>query len=82
MIEILEQKGTADGWEVKVKVDDLDFTVTVDRKYWEELTEGEELIRRSFEFLLKNEPKESILRRFNLKDIEHYFPNYPNEIKS
>lgn len=99
MIKILEQKDIENGWEVKVKIDDLDFTVTVDREYWLTLgrVEGEtggeeeidpstrlrvkELVRRSFEFLLKNEPKESILRQFNLREIENYFPNYRNEIK-
>jgi hypothetical protein len=36
----------------------------------------EELVRRSFEFLLKREPKDSILRRFDLSVIQQYFPEY------
>jgi hypothetical protein len=36
----------------------------------------EELIEASFEFLLEREPKESILRRFELPIIERYFPEY------
>lgn len=40
----------------------------------------EELIRRSFEFLLEHEPKESILTRFDLRDISRYFPDYEAEI--
>jgi hypothetical protein len=36
----------------------------------------EELIRRSFEFLLAREPKESILRSFDLSVIRRYFPEY------
>ena len=36
----------------------------------------EELLRASFEFLLEREPKESILRRFELPVIERYFPDY------
>jgi len=40
-----------------------------------------ELVRRSFEFLLENEPKESILARFDLTVIERYFPNFEREIK-
>jgi hypothetical protein len=40
-----------------------------------------ELVRRSFEFLLENEPKESILARFDLTVISRYFPNFENEMK-
>jgi hypothetical protein len=40
----------------------------------------EELLEASFEFLLEREPKESILRRFELPTIEHYFPEYPARI--
>jgi len=41
-----------------------------------------ELMSKSFEFLLKQEPKESILPKFNLKSISTYFPKYPLEIKN
>lgn len=41
----------------------------------------EELVRRSFEFLLEREPKESILSRFDLPVIGRYFPEYEREIK-
>lgn len=41
----------------------------------------ERLVEASFEFLLEREPKESILRSFNLSDIEHYFPEYPKQIR-
>jgi hypothetical protein len=43
--------------------------------------EPEELIRRSFEFLLEREPKESILSRFDLPVIARYFPEYEREIR-
>ena len=43
--------------------------------------EPEELIRKSFEFLLEHEPKESILSRFDLTVISRYFPEYEGEIK-
>ena len=36
----------------------------------------EDLVRRSFEFLLEREPSTSILRRFDLAVIESYFPEY------
>jgi hypothetical protein len=36
----------------------------------------DDLIRRSFEFLLTREPKESILATFDLPVIGRYFPDY------
>jgi hypothetical protein len=42
---------------------------------------AEELVRRSFEFLLEREPKESILTRFELSVIGRYFPEYEREIR-
>ena len=59
--------------------------VTLDNEYYEKLTHGKitekELIKRSFEFLLKRESKESILSKFNLKVINRYFPEYESKIK-
>jgi hypothetical protein len=43
--------------------------------------EPEKLIRKSFEFLLERESKESILSRFDLSVISRYFPEYEREIK-
>lgn len=42
----------------------------------------ETLIEASFSFLLEREPKESILRIFNLPIIAQYFPDYPKIIRS
>ena len=44
-------------------------------------TSTEELVHQSFQFLLEHESKESILRRFNLREIDHYFPSYEAEIR-
>ena len=41
----------------------------------------DDLVRRSFAFLLAREPKESILRRFDLTVIARYFPEYEREIR-
>jgi hypothetical protein len=41
----------------------------------------QELVRRSFEFLLEHEPKESILGRFQLNIISRYFPQFEKEIQ-
>jgi hypothetical protein len=58
--------------------------VTVPGGYQKKLTTGrvstEELVRRSFEFLLEREPKESILSSFDLPVIGRYFPEYESEI--
>ena len=40
-----------------------------------------ELITHSFEFLLKRESNQSILKKFNLEVISQYFPEYTEEIK-
>ena len=39
-----------------------------------------DLVRRSFAFLLEREPKESILRSFELPEIGRYFPDYERTI--
>jgi hypothetical protein len=41
----------------------------------------EELVRASFLYLLEREPRESILRRFELPVIERYFPGYERQIR-
>ena len=44
-------------------------------------TDPEDLVRRSFAFLLEREPKTSILRRFDLPLIGRYFPDYEATIR-
>jgi hypothetical protein len=60
-------------------------SVSLRPAYYEKLTRKqvpeEVLIERSFEFLLEHEPKESILREFDLPLIGRYFPNYESEIR-
>jgi hypothetical protein len=60
-------------------------TVTVDDAYARTLTNDAvattELVRRSFEFLLEREAKESILTTFALPVIGRYFPEYEREIR-
>jgi hypothetical protein len=41
----------------------------------------DDLVRGSFAFLLAREPRESILRTFELPVIERYFPGYETEIR-
>jgi len=44
-------------------------------------TEPTDLVRRSFEFLLRHEPPESILASFDLTVISRYFPDYEEVIR-
>jgi hypothetical protein len=59
--------------------------VTLKKSDYERLTGGEAspetLVIESFRFLLEREPKESILRSFELTVISRYFPEYEREIK-
>jgi len=59
--------------------------VTVTHDYAAKLTGGvvavEQLIERSFEFLLDREPNTSILRQFDLPVIARYFPEYERVIR-
>ena len=59
-------------------------TVTLEEGYYRKLTDGkitpEELIRKSFDFLLERESKESILSSFELPVIQRYFPEYERTI--
>jgi len=68
-----------------VKVEEKEYIVGLDDRYWQDLTAGkitkEELIKKSFEFLLEREPKESILSRFRLQLINRYFPEFEKVIK-
>ncbi|CUS84267.1 hypothetical protein JGI7_00787 [Candidatus Kryptonium thompsonii] len=73
--------------EFEVKVSGKSQTthiVSLEENYFKKLTEGkitaEKLVYLSFEFLLDREPNTSILKRFNLREINHYFPEYENEI--
>lgn len=70
----VEEKGTR-----------TEHNVTLDDDYWRDLTQGritkEELIKRSFEFLLERESKESILAKFNVRIIRSYFPEFEREIR-
>jgi hypothetical protein len=80
------EQGPAGVYEVTVQEGGSSsrHTVTVDPAYSLKLTGGliseEELVRRSFEFLLAREPKESILSRFELNVIARYFPEYEQRI--
>jgi hypothetical protein len=47
-----------------------------DLERWGKGRSVEELVKDSFGFLLAREPKESILKAFDLSVIKRYFPDY------
>ena len=94
-IKVQKQSPTDDGWQFVVWVGEIpdsgeerknitEHLVTLDTDYWKKLTRGvgapADLIKKSFKFLLKREPKESILKTFDLRVIKKYFPEYEREI--
>jgi hypothetical protein len=72
-----------DGHRCRVEVSDSSSTsrhvVRVSRSELERWGRGrsaEQLVRDSFDFLLQREPKESILREFDLSVVRRYFPDF------
>jgi hypothetical protein len=57
---------------------------SMSRETCERLTSGkhtpERCLEAAFQFLLDREPKESILRRFDVTAISRYFPEFEREI--
>lgn len=88
MIEVL--KITEEIFQVTVIKDSKTIhEITLLEKFYNDLSDSKvskvskvELIQKSFEFLLERESNQSILRKFNLEDIEGYFPDYPTLIKN
>ena len=84
MIEV--EKKDKDEFKVIVtyKGVNTEHNVSLDDAYYQKLTGGEitkeELIKRSFEFLLMRESNQSILSSFDLSVINRYFPEYEDEI--
>ncbi len=76
------------GWSCRVTVgDDPGATthgVTVSREVLARLRPGDDtpdaLVADAFAFLLAREPRESILRSFELPDIGRYFPEWERKI--
>ncbi len=85
----VEKSERNDSYDLQVTVkegqSETNHKVTLKRSDYERLAGGEaspeELVTESFRFLLEREPKESILRSFDLTVISRYFPEYEREIK-
>jgi len=83
-VKIEDMIKTPTGWIFEVSIGETNYEILLEKEYWKKLTGEEidpsELIKKSFRFLLLREPKESILKSFNLKIIGKYFPEYEKEI--
>jgi len=84
---IVTCRPVAAGWGCTVVLgDDAAATtheVTVDRAVLGDLAPDatpEELVRVSFEFLLEREPREAIMRSFELPIIGRFFADYRDEM--
>ena len=81
----VEVRCAADGKGYRCAVDVSDATGTShhvvrvsarDFDRWGHGRTADELVAESFAFLLAREPKESILKEFDLSVIKRYFPDY------
>lgn len=88
-INVTEIRSGIDSFEYDVEViengSSTRHRVRVGKEDYEKLTGGRvapgTLVEKSFEFLLEREPKESILRSFDLNVISKYFGDYPRLIQ-
>jgi len=88
-ISVIATQNT-DGWTFTVQISEPNgqtrHSVSLSQQDFAQLTNGktstpEQLVRKSFEFLLERESKNQILRQFALPEISRYFPQYPAEIQ-
>ncbi|MDE2467124.1 MAG: hypothetical protein KGO02_25940 [Alphaproteobacteria bacterium] len=87
---MIEVKRLGDGAALRFEVvvretgSESRHTVTLDPREWQRLTAGhytpEQFLRSAFAFLLDREPKESILRHFDVSVISQYFPEFEMEL--
>jgi len=84
-IKVVEENG-AYAVTVSEGASSTNHRVTVSTPDYERLRKGDEspedLVRRSLEFLLTKEGKESIMSSFDLTLIGRYFPEYEKTISS
>ena len=87
MIEV-RRRGEGDPLEFEVVVREGQgvsrHRVTMQKALCERLTGGkhtpERCLEAAFRFLLEREPKESILARFDVRDIGRYFPEFDRDV--
>ncbi|MBU1015454.1 hypothetical protein KKI17_03445 [Patescibacteria group bacterium] len=89
-ISVHQKREEAQGaWDFIVELGEesnlIGFLVHLDEAYWVALTGGkhspENLVRKTFEFLLHKEDRNSVLREFDLREVSAHFPDYEEEIR-
>lgn len=87
MIDVKQTaEGNLLGFEVVVRDDNGETChhVTMAKETYERLAASrhtaEHCLEAAFRFLLDREPKESILRRFDVSVIQSYFPEFEREL--
>ena len=83
----VNQSDIETGWIFEVNISNGNSTthnVNLTKEYYNHLPLSDatptKLVEGSFRFLLEREPKEMILRTFDLKIISHYFSEYEKKI--
>lgn len=88
-LTVQQKSETEEAWRFEVFVGGgsgcMRYEVVVMKLYWRKLTsekvQPQPLVKASFEFLLAREPKEFIMRSFDLGVISRYFPEYEQEMR-
>jgi len=77
-------------WEFEVSIQEekssSQHTVTLGKEFYEKMAAGRplepsEIVKKTFEFLLEREAKETILRSFDLTSVSRYFPDYEEALR-
>ena len=89
-VEIHRTREDDDGWSYRVSVTEAgsrsEHQVSLARSDYErwggnKLGSPDEFVKRCFDFLLERESKESILSRFDVRQIGSYFPEFEDAIR-
>ena len=93
VVTLPPSEDNSSSWRYHVEITESDGSgsetthqVTMRKDYYMDLTEKgriipEEFIKKSFEFLLDRESRDSILQQFDISQINDYFPEYETQIK-
>lgn len=86
-LEVTTSEHTDTGWRFVVDLmkgsDVFTYRVSMDKEYCEGLCPGvapEDVIRKTFDFLLQREGPQAILSEFDVRDVKTYFPDFENMI--
>lgn len=86
-LEVTISEHTESGWRFLVDLtkgsDIFTYRVSMDRGYCEGLCPGEEpeeVVKKTFQFLLQREGPQAILSEFDISDVKSYFPDFESMI--